>query len=261
MHDMVAVGDARRVRPSVCLHAAVALAIAVSGVACAAGDDASDGTVAVDVATSEQPDHAAEQAELAIAEAALLTIDDFPTGWEAEPADEPDSDVVVDDELERCLGVDIAEPLLDAPQAVSPTFTGPADEQIGASVTIASTTDAAVRAIEPLQRPDAPRCFNEAFEAQMGSASGRPEGVEIGEPTFERVPLEIVADESVVMRDTLSVTYQGVEVSLHGASAFARVGRGLIALTSYSSETPIDAEHMRQLTQIIVDRLSAARLE
>lgn len=261
MHDIVDVGDTRRTRPSARLLAVVAVAMAGSGVGCAAGDDAGDATVAADGATSEQPDHAAEQADRAAADAALLTIDDFPTGWTEQPVDEPDSDVLVDDELVRCFGVDIAELLLDAPQALSPTFTGPADEEVGASVTIAPTADVAVRAIEPFQRPEAPRCFDEAFEAQMGGDSGRPEGVEVGAPTFERVPLETVGDESVVMVGTLSVTYQGVAFSLHGAAAFARVGRGLIALTAYSSEAAIDTEWVQQLTQIVVDRLSAARLD
>jgi hypothetical protein len=254
-------GDICRARASACLLALVAL----GSVGCASRGEAGDAAVADEMPTSEAAE--GEGDDLAAAEAALLTLDDLPSGWEAEPADEPEGDVAIDDEVERCLGVDNDDPLDDASHASSPTFTGPANEEVAASVTIAPSADVAVRAIEPLHSPEAPGCFAQAFGAQLQGVEGPegPEGVEIGEPTFEPIALGSLGDDSVAIAGTLPATTQGVDIALHGAAVFARVGRGLIVATFVSSDTPISEPigtgQMRQLSQIVVDRLSAADLD
>jgi hypothetical protein len=254
--------DTGRARASVCLLALVAL----GSVGCASRGDAGDAVVAAEMPASDEAAEG-EADDLAAAEAALLTLDDLPSGWEADPADEPDGDVAIDDDVERCLGVDNDDPLADAPYASSPTFTGPANEEVAASVTIAPSADVAVRAIEPLHSPEAPGCFAQAFGAQLQGVEGPegPEGVEIGEPTFEPIALGTLGEESVAIAGRLPARAQGMEIALHGAAVFARVGRGLIVATFVSSETPISrpisTDQIRQLSQIVVDRLSAAGLD
>src|SRR5262245_3057457 len=100
----------------------------VTLVAACGGDDDGDSSGGTTEGTeahgpADDPRSESEQADdQAAAEAMLLTLADFPSGWEEVPADEEDdgNDELTAD-LADCLGVDPAELDPDNPKATSPT--------------------------------------------------------------------------------------------------------------------------------------------
>jgi hypothetical protein len=243
-----------RARASACL---LTVAMLAAG-GCAAEGDVGDSSTRGDVATRDGGGHGSEsrqEDDEAIAEAVLLTIDDFPTGWEAEPIDDDEADVSLDEDIGHCLGVDDDQRELDGAHASSPTFTSPRDEQVTASVVFASSSDEPRRRFQSLHAPETPGCFASAFEAQA-RPDGLPEGVEVGEPTFDWLPFDSLGDDAVAIRGTLPFTVDGVDVALHGGAVFVRVGRAVITITFSSALAPFDTDELRRLTGILVERLS-----
>jgi hypothetical protein len=245
-----------RARTSAC---ALAVAMLAAG-GCAAESDRGDGSPPDDVATQDGADQDSEspqQDDEAIAEAVLLTIDDFPSGWEAEPIDDDRADVSLDDDIGQCLGVDDDQREPDGAHASSPAFTSPTNEQVSASVWFSSSSDEARRAFEVLHAPDTPGCFADAFDAQA-RRDRPPEGVEVGEPMFDWLPFDRLGDDLVAIRGTLPATVGGVDLALHGGAVFTRVGRGVITITFSSALAPLDTDELRRLTGIAVERLAGA---
>ena len=197
------------------------------------------------------------------AEAALLVLDDFPAGWEAEPAENDEAD---DDDirsgLEDCLGTDESEPDTDGPSVSSPTFTSPNEEEVTAEVTLTPSAGDASRTIERLESDAAPGCYAEAFRAviernlQARHAGGcRDRGADGREDLVRNL-----GDGSLAFRATLPVSVEGTDVAVFLDIVLVRVGRAGIE-TSFSSElTPFDTDESERLTGIVVDRVAAADL-
>jgi len=219
------------------------------------------------VSTTTQDNSDAEQtaadreADEAIAESALLTLDDFPPGWEAAPAndDEPDSDVLAD--VADCLGVSEAELDPDNPKATSPTFTSSDDEEVTSEVTLTPSSGDASRALEILKSDAAPGCYAEAIKALVGrnlvASDDVPENVTVGEPTFNRMSFESLGDDSVAFRTTIPVTVESLDVDLYVDFVFVRVGRAGIETTFQSQFAPFDTDEAARLTGVVVDRVSS----
>src|SRR5262245_36336628 len=112
------------------------LALTLLSAACSSGDDDDDSSAAggQSAAADDGRTDDERQADEQTAAATLLVLDDFPPGWEAEPADteEDESDDELKDGLADCLDVDRS--LLDDvnPQAKSPTFRSPDDAEVSA---------------------------------------------------------------------------------------------------------------------------------
>lgn len=249
-------------RASACLLTVVTLATA----GCADEGEGDDSSPAEDATTQQdagdQRSDAERQADEAIAEMALLTLDDLPAGWEAVPAedDEDDDELVAD--LARCLEVDEAELDPDNPTATSPTFTSSNDEAVSAEVSLTPSSGDASRALEILQGDAAPGCYAEALKAEMERnlvvGDDVPENVEVGEPTFNRISFESLGDESVAFRTTIPVSVEAFDVELYIDFVLVRVGRAGIQTTFQSQVSPFDTDEAARLTQIVVDRVSAA---
>lgn len=225
------------------------------------GDDSSRADVATTQPAGDQRSDAERQEDEAIAETALLTLDDFPAGWEAVPAEDNEVDDELRADLDRCVEVDDDGLDQDNPSARSPTFTSSNGEEVVASVSLTPSSGDARRALKILRSDAAPGCYAEALQAQIArnlDSDELPEDVEVGEPTFNRISFESLGDGSVAFRATLPVSVGGFDVDLYADIVFVRVGRAGIQTTFQSEASPFDTDEAVRLTETVVERVSAA---
>lgn len=225
------------------------------GAACAdeSGDDVADAGAAGDPRSEAE-----RQADADDAAAMLLTIDDFPPGWEEGPPDEDDeSNDDIQADLADCLGIDPDEIDPDNPDAASPTFESSDDERVGVRVAFTPSSDAASDTVDVLADDDAPACYGDAVRSAIAeglATEGAPDGVEFGDPTFERLSFPSLGDESVAFRATVPFSARGVDVELYIDYTVVRVGRIGITATFQSLFSPFDENEAAELVQTVVDR-------
>jgi hypothetical protein len=219
-----------------------------------------EGTGAQDPA--DDPRGASERADdQAAAEAMLLTLADFPSGWEETPADEADDE---NDELSAdtadCLGVDPDELDPDNPKATSPSFSSSDDDEASVEVAFTPSEEAATRALELLADEAAPGCYGEAIQVLIEDNAAQedlPEGIELGEATFNRLSFASLGDESTAFRVTLPFSAEGLNIDYFLDVVFVRVGRIGITGQFQAVVTPFDEAHAAELMQTVIDRASA----
>lgn len=200
--------------------------------------------------------------DLAIAESAVLMIEDFPPGWEEGPVEPPSDNPEVEAGIAECLGVPVDELYPDNPQATSPTFTSPQDEEVSSWVTVTPSPEDAQQALERLSGDAVPGCYAQAAEGlvmqSMLSSDDVLEGLNIGDVTFNRLSTDRIGDESIAFRTTIPFEYQGFESQAELDIVLARVGRVGINMSFQSAGTSFDSEEARQLTEAVVARVETA---
>lgn len=249
-------------RTAACLVAS--LAVGTVGCANEAGSDSSPSTSGDGATAQEQGDSRSDadrQADEAVADATLLTLDDFPAGWEEVPATDDEDDDDLQTEIAECLDVDPAE-LTAANPSASSTFASPDDEEVSAKVSLTPSSEDTSRALEIMRYDAAPGCYGQGVKALLAerlvAADDVPEGLEIGEPTFNRLSFEDLGDDSVAFRLTIPVSLQSFNVDVYIDLVVVRVGRAGITTTFQSELSPFDPDEAARLTQIVVDRVAAA---
>ena len=200
--------------------------------------------------------------DLAIAESAVLMIEDFPPGWEEGPVESPSDDPEIEAGIAECLDVPVDELYPDNPQATSPTFISPQDEEVSSHVAVTPSPEDAQRAFERLSGDGVPGCYAQAAEVllmqSMLSSDDVPEGLDVGEVTFNRLSTDQIGDESIAFRTTVPFEYQGFESQVELDIVLARVGRVGINMSFQSAGTSFDSEEARQLTEAVVARVETA---
>jgi hypothetical protein len=245
----------------------------------AGGDDAGDdagttGSTEADDGGAGDDDRTDQEraADEAAAEAMLLTIADFPPGWQEEPADDEDDDETDDDEtdddetdelnarLAECLDIDPARFDPDNRSAQSPSFTSANDEEVSVDVAFTPSADAASGVFEVFADDAAPGCFGEVVQAVLeenATQEGLPEGVEMGDATFARLPFPSVGDESTAFRVTVPVSAEGLDIDVYLDAVFVRVGRIGITGQFQTVVAPFDEGVAAELMLTVVDRAPA----
>lgn len=150
----------------------------------------------------------------------------------------------------------------DNPQATSPTFTSPQDEEVSSWVTVTPSPEDAQQALERLSGDAVPGCYAQAAEGlvmqSMLSSDDVLEGLNIGDVTFNRLSTDRIGDESIAFRTTIPFEYQGFESQAELDIVLARVGRVGINMSFQSAGTSFDSEEARQLTEAVVARIETA---
>lgn len=245
---------------------AIAAIVLATGVACGGdGRDEADDSGSTDTTAGASRDDdprtdSERQADEASAQAMVLTLDDFPPGWEEGPADDEEADEELQADLARCLGVDPAAMNPDNPRATSPAFVSSEDQEVGSEVAFTPSVEDASRPFDILAADDAPECYAQAAQDAIElntEREGLPEGVEFGEPTFSRLSYATLGDESLAFRITLPVAARGLDVDLYLDFVVARVGRIGITTTFQSVITPFDEDEAAALVQRSIDRAPA----
>ncbi len=212
------------------------------------------------VATTASPEQAA-------ADAALLVLSDFPTGWTEELEAKPtEQDLAYRATLAECAG-GTGDNLLDlgGPSARTPDFVGPDDERVEQTVTVVETA-VAEDLMARFVAPGADTCFRDSIveftTEQFGSAddpsqSTTADGVKVGDVTIEPLDLAPAGDEVAGYRITLGLSTQGLDFDAFVDVVIVRSGGTLSGFTFQSVFEPFPAADVDNYIGIVVDRMSA----
>ena len=246
---------------SACLVAVAAVSLGACAES-ADGDGSSfPGTAATEPATSEAADDRDRAADEATAREAVLTLDDFPPGWDEDPPEPESDDDDMSASLAECLGIDEAELDRDNPSANSPTFTSPTGQEVDVRVTLTAAPSEARRTMEIMSDDAAPGCLSDSMQsliAQNLLAEDVPDGLEVGDPTVDTTSFEGLGDESLTFRVTVPYGYRGAESAVYLDSTFVRVGRAGVTAVFLSDGSPFDTDEAERLVRVVVDRVEEA---
>lgn len=187
---------------------------------------AEDTTASTDAPTQDV------DADLAAAQAALITLVDLPDGWTETPS-AGDVASEIDVRLAECVGVDSLTSA-DA-RAVSNSFASPdGGLVVNETVGVQATEQAARAVIGSLTNPDVPACVAAAY-TELGAAAlsigAIIEGAEIGDVTAGRLAVGAAGDATQAIRVVIPVTSGGTATQLTVDHVVARSGRSLASLS------------------------------
>ena len=234
----------------------VALTLALVLAACGSGSDSTESTTATREpapATTEQD----IEADTVAAEAALLVVSDFPSGWTETPyVDDPANDET-NKLLADCLGLDRPS-IGDSPaKARTGDFTSPEEDiEISQIVGLEAAEQDAVDIIEAFGDPDTPTCFAEVYGDTFAESADLGEGVEVGgEITVAAVRVAPAGDDTSALRVTVPLASDGLEVDVFADAVIVRVGRSLSFMFFASQGTPVDAGTIDDYAAVAASRL------
>jgi hypothetical protein len=239
----------------------VAMLVAVALMA-ACGSDGDSGSSDEDRDPPEESSGNEEEerdldADQELADAAVLTIDDVPAGFEAEPEDDDDddsADEVFDHSFAECVGITVAElnDDDDEPQA-STTFANEAQEEVSSEVTVYATEEEVTEDLEMVKDPASQDCFAEA----MNEGFATDTDVEIGEITVEDLVLEDLGEDAVGLGLAIPFAVEGGERVLYLDLVLIQQGRAGISMGFTAFDAPFDEQIGYELAATVVDRVSA----
>jgi hypothetical protein len=231
------------------------LAVLIGGIGGVAGATAPP-TEPSAPATTVSEEHAA-------AEASLLVLSDFPTGWTEEAELEPtEQELAYQATIAECAGGEGNLLDLGGPLARSPDFAGPDDQRVEESVTIVERA-VAEDFIARFSAPGIEECFGDAvrtfveenFASQDDPSQTVPGDVTIGEVTIEEALIEPAGDDLVAYRVTLPMTVTGVSLDAFVDIVAVRSGGSVAGLTFQSLFEPFPAEDVEHYIDVAVERL------
>jgi hypothetical protein len=226
---------------------------AVALVAACGGDDSPP---------SEQPTPVLSEEELqALAESALLRLDDFPLGWVARPPEADDDDLP--DECQALIAEDELPGTLV--EAESDEFIGPDEEEVSSSAAIlvdaqmAQETMALLRGfLDECREP-----FRQALLQYMDDLLAEEEDDELltailegVEFSFQFDPLSFPAlgDDSVAYRMQFGVEAWFISFDMYIDMIFMTVDRVGAALFFQTMDSVPDPEHQETLARVVEER-------
>jgi hypothetical protein len=201
--------------------------------------------------------------EQAAAEAALLVLSDFPTGWTAEVEEEPtEQELAYQAMMAECAGGTGNLLELGGPRAKSPDFVGPDELRVEQSVTIVDTA-VAEDFMARFAAPGVEECFGNAvstfvadnFASQDDPSQTLPGDVTIGKVTIGEVLIEPAGDEVVAYRVTLPMSVSGLDLDAFVDIVAVRAGGSIAGLTFQSLFEPFPAEDVEHYVGLAVERL------
>jgi hypothetical protein len=201
--------------------------------------------------------------EQAAAEAALLVLSDFPTGWTEEAEEEPtEQELAYQAAIAECAGGTGNLIDLGGPRAQTPDFVGSDDQRVEQSVTI---VDPAVAEdfMARFAAPGVEECFGDAvatFVAESVASQDDPSqtlpgDVTIGDVTIGEVLVEPAGDDVVAYRVTLPMSVSGLELDAYVDIVAVRSGGSIAGLTFQSLFEPFPAEDVEHYIDLAVERL------
>jgi hypothetical protein len=210
-----------------------------------------------------EDDSAPDPADQAIAEAALLTLQDFPVGWEAAPGEKDDDDRAGRESIAECVGVEYDQLYDDAnTEADSPTFTSENDSEVDHSVSLAGDEADMTEAFEIASTPEFRECAAESVrEAVAKSSEDSGDDVSVGQISLNELSVGSFGDQTVAYRVTIPIEAEGFSLEAKLEVAIVRVGRAQSNITATSFGSGISTEELAEFVQTATQRLQKALAE
>lgn len=226
------------------------------------GDD--EGKASPDDRTSSAPSPTAsatpDPAELAIAESAVLTLDDFPAGWQAKDADEQsEDDLRSRRRVAECVGVDYDDLYITTAEARvdSQDFVSEDDDELSNTVSVTTDEERAASSFAILAGEKYRACALDEVRTNMKELA-EEEDVEVGEASLNEISFDDYGDETTAFRVTLPIRAEGTSVEFYLDFVAVRVGRAATTVSVQSSYTAFDSAELSEYVRITTDRLERA---
>jgi hypothetical protein len=199
-------------------------------------------------------------ADIALAQAAVLKLADFPKGWQATPAATASGNADV--QLAKCLNVSVGA-LNNNGQGKydSPVFSAPSNGpsiSVSSSVRYASAAAKAQAAFALFSDPRVPGCLNtEIANGLKHPSSGAtiPAGVTVGTPSVNTLPLPTFGDQSIGYRVLVPIHASGVTITITDDLVIAVKGRAGLEMNFQTSGAPFTTADEQRYTRLVVSRL------
>jgi hypothetical protein len=239
---------------AVMVGSVIVLGLAVHGSASATTEPPPDRS---EPSTTAHPDQAA-------AEAALLTIDDFPAGWTEVPDDER-TPLAIESQrrIAACAGGE-GDRLLDLGGALaeSGNFRGPDNQVVEESVAIVEEA-VAEDMVARFTAPGVGECFADAMQQTIDAMVTNPSAptesfpadTELGKVTVEPLQVPAAGDESAGYRITVPLTAQGITFEIILDAVVIRSGGALAGVSFQSAPEPFAAEDIDRYVGLAAERL------
>jgi len=198
--------------------------------------------------TTPAVDNSADQA---IADAGVLKLSDFPSGWSSKPADDTD-----DEDTLQCGGYE------DMRNKATATADSPSFDQEDSSnlqqVVLVWPTEAEAREVMSLfSQQDFIDCVGDAYEDRLKKAyDEQGEGLKLGDVEVSTLRVEDHGDESTGIRVTTDVGKDSISVDVTADVNVLRVGRAVSLITALGAFSPVSETD--RMAGIVADHLSAA---
>ena len=203
--------------------------------------------------TTEAPSQDVE-ADTAAAEAALLTLADFPDGWTEAPGD---GTTDVQDRLAECIGVDSLTSA-DA-GATSADFSSPDGNLVVVERVGVNATERDARfVLAGMTDPEVPACVAAAYTELGAAALGTgavAEGTSIGEVTASRLAVGAAGDATQAIRVEIVLADGSSTITVD--HVVVRSGRSIAALTFEGRAEATAVETIDSITEPAASRLPA----
>ena len=199
-------------------------------------------------------------ADQSAAEAALLTLADFPAGWSEVPPEEDDeATVALQRRVAACSGSG-GDNLLDFPaKACTGEFTNPDDDSsVAETVAIAPSDDEAAAVVSGMMGSDTPSCMDEVYTEFFEGEVDLPDGASLSDLTVAPLNVTSVGDEVGALRVTATLDVSGIEIDVVTDQVLVRVGRSLAGLSFYSQQSPTSIEKIDEYLGLAASRLPGA---
>lgn len=209
---------------------------------------------------TQESELAPDPADKAIAEAALLTLGDFPVGWEAAPRDEDEDDRAAREDIAQCVGVSYDALYNDTnTEAQSPTFTSEDDSEIEHTVSIAVDEVDMTEAFNIASTSEFRECAAEIVRESVAENSEQSDQeLTVGEISLNELSIGSFGDQTVAYRVTVPIETEGFNLEVKLEVAIVRVGRAQSNLTSTSIGSGISTEDLAAFVGSATQRLQDA---
>lgn len=205
--------------------------------------------------SSQSPSATPNAADQAIAEDALLVLEDFPAGWQAQTSD--DESELNKHEIAECIGVEYDELYDDSSaDAESRTFISPEDVEVDHEIDIAADEAWATTAFEIASGDAFRACVAEEMEKVLIKAFEEEEGdVELGELAVNEMSFDSFGDATTALRVTIPFETQGFSLEATLDIVAVRVGRGQSVVTVSATGSGLDSDELAELVALGSERL------
>lgn len=235
---------------------------------CGGGGD-TDATAGSETPAGDVDDNSGEDGGSAedqkIAENALLTLSDFPSGWQQKPAEEDEDEDDEEEEQQReiaeCLGADYDDLYGNdgGGEADSPTFLGPDEEEISNSVGVSDSESRVTENYELLTSDKGVDCLTGTLADAMEKAIKDGGEAELdGEVTANRMSFGSYGDATTAFRVTVPVAAEGFSAEVYVDFVVVRIGRAIVTVNAVSLFDPFDSDTLADFTELAAERLTTA---
>lgn len=241
--------------PKILSAAVVATALLIAG--CGSSHKSADTATHASTPTSATtPTATAENrpevpADHAIASGALLTLPDFPTGWQQQDQSGGKSSLT-------CPAIATARASLSG-RATSPQFAKGSDDFVDDVVYVYPSASAAQTSFAGLSGATDRLCIGKALGNQLAKAAASTSSTKVtfGQPSSAVLSISPVGDQAAAGRITIPYTVQGVNLEAVVDLVFVRVDRGIQILSFIGSAGAFDPTAETDLTRAATNRLAA----